>query len=145
MWVSDQLIKEAMSKIWSFFITKLIPSWFCLFIEAEMAKNRVSELKEQQYSLETQEMLFNHQQQREECEAAHIKQYQEFNQHWDRELQTAQDEDQQEIQSAENAHTKALEENRQKMETELPMTFKFSAELLNLRKIQTNLAKQKNY
>jgi hypothetical protein len=25
------------------------------------------------------------------------------------------------------------------------MTFKFSAELLNLRKIQTNLAKQKNY
>ena len=90
-------------------------------------------------------MHFNHQQQREECEAAHIKQYQEFNQHWDRELQTAQDEDQQEIQSAENAHTKALEENRQKMETELPMTFKFSAELLNLRKIQTNLAKQKNY
>ena len=90
-------------------------------------------------------MLFNHQQQREECEAAHIKQYQEFNQHWDRELQTAQDEDQQEIQSAENAHTKALEENRQTLETELPMTFKFSAELLNLRKIQTNLAKQKNY
>lgn len=45
----------------------------------------------------------------------------------------------------ENAHTKALEENRQKMEQELPMTFKFSAELLNLRKIQTNLAKQKNY
>ena len=25
------------------------------------------------------------------------------------------------------------------------MTFKFSAELLNMRKIQTNLAKQKNY
>jgi hypothetical protein len=38
-----------------------------------------------------------------------------------------------------------LEENRQQMEESLPLTFKFSAELLNLRKIQTNLAKQKNY
>ena len=50
-----------------------------------MAKNRVSELREQQFNLEMQELLYNHQQQREECEAAHIKQYQEFNQHWDNE------------------------------------------------------------
>jgi hypothetical protein len=101
-----------------------------------MAKNRVAELKEQQYNLEIQEMTFNHQQQRDECESAHIKQYQEFNQHWDNELQTAQDEDQQEILSTENAHTKQLEENRQRLEQELPLTFKLSAELLNLRKIQ---------
>jgi len=85
-------------------------------IEAEMAKNRVAELREQQYNLEMQELLFNHQQQREECEAAHIKQYQEFNQHWDHELQVAQNEDEQEILQTENAHTKQLEDNRQRLE-----------------------------
>lgn len=42
-------------------------------LEAEMAKNRVAELREQQYNLEMQELTYNHQQQREECEAAHIK------------------------------------------------------------------------
>lgn len=42
-------------------------------VEAEMAKNRVAELREQQFNLEMQELLYNHQQQREECEAAHIK------------------------------------------------------------------------
>ena len=45
----------------------------------------------------------------------------------------------------ENRHTKALEENRSQLEENLPLTFKNSAELLNLRNIQKSLAKQKNY
>ena len=110
-----------------------------------MAKNRVSELREQEFNRQMEEMLFNHQQQREECEQAHIKQYQEFNQHWDSELQLAQEEDQNEIIALENRHTHELEENRKSLEEKLPLTFKFSAELLNLRKIQQNLAKQKSY
>jgi hypothetical protein len=40
-----------------------------------------------------EELIFLHDQQRQECEQAHIKQYQEFNEHWDRELQQAQQED----------------------------------------------------
>lgn len=50
-------------------------------------------------------------------------------------------EDQQEILDLENKHTKALEENRFTLENDLPTTFKFSSELLNLRRIQQNLAK----
>jgi len=57
------------------------------YVEAEMAKNRIAELKEQEYQRQMEEMLYNHQQQRQECEDAHIEQYQEFNSHWDRELQ----------------------------------------------------------
>ena len=38
-----------------------------------------------------------------------------------------------------------LEKNRQDLEAKLPNQYKQSAELLNLRKIQANLAKQKNY
>lgn len=95
--------------------------------------------------MEFQQLMFTHQQKQEEIQQAHIKQYQDFNQHWDFELQRAQEEDQQEIVDLENKHTKGLEENRQNLEENLPMTFKFSAELLNLRSIQKSLAKQKNY
>lgn len=38
-----------------------------------------------------------------------------------------------------------LEKNRQDLEAKLPNQYKQSAELLNLRKIQANLARQKNY
>lgn len=57
------------------------------------------------------------------------------------EFQKAQEEDQMEIEELENRHTEDLGKNRQHLEETLPLTFKFSAELLNLRKIQTNLAK----
>ena len=110
-----------------------------------MAKNRVAELKERQFKIEYDNLMFQHRQRSEEIQNAHIQQYQEFNQHWDFELQKAQEEDQRELEGLEQAHTKALEDNRFNLEQSLPLTFKFSSELLNLRKIQTNLAKQKNY
>lgn len=110
-----------------------------------MAKNRIAELKEQEYNMEYQQLMFTHQQKQEEIQQAHIKQYQDFNQHWDFELQRAQEEDQTEIVDLENKHTKGLEENRNNLEENLPMQFKHSAELLNLRSIQKSLAKQKNY
>lgn len=50
-----------------------------------------------------------------------------------------------EIEQLEMNHTELLQRNRQDLEETLPLTFKFSAELLNLRQIQVNLAKQKNY
>ena len=56
------------------------------YVEAEMAKNRVAELKQQDFQRQMEEMAFTHQQQREECEQAHIKQYQEFNAYWDKQL-----------------------------------------------------------
>lgn len=46
-----------------------------------------------------------------------------------------------EISELEQRHTDALQENRTVLEETLPLTFKFSAELLNLRQIQVNLAK----
>jgi len=51
-----------------------------------MAKNRIAELKAQDYNRRYEELIFNQTQQREECEQAHIKQYQEFNQQWDEDL-----------------------------------------------------------
>jgi len=115
------------------------------YVEAEMAKNRIAELKEQNFNREQEELIFMHEQQREECEQAHIKQYQDFNEHWDNELQQAQQDDQNEILAMEEKHTQDLEHNRQNLESTLPAKYKQSTELLNLRKIQDQMAKQKSY
>ncbi len=38
------------------------------YVEAEMAKNRIAELKEQEFNRAQEELIFMHEQQREECE-----------------------------------------------------------------------------
>jgi len=50
-----------------------------------------------------------HESQRQECEQAHIRQYQQFNEHWDQELALAQQSDQEEIQATEERHNQLLE------------------------------------
>ena len=45
----------------------------------------------------------------------------------------------------EERHVKELEENRAQLEQSLPMNFKHSAELLNLKQIELQLARQKQY
>jgi hypothetical protein len=59
-----------------------------------------------------EELSFMHQEQREECEAAHVRQYQEFNQHWDTQLEAATKQDQKELLDMEDKHTMELEKNR---------------------------------
>ena len=70
-----------------------------------MAQNRIQELKEQEYNMQTQQMSFEHQQRQEEIQKAHIEQYQQFNMHWDSVLMKAQEEDQAEIGDLEERHT----------------------------------------
>lgn len=115
------------------------------YVEAEMAKNRIAELKYQDYERKKNELIFNQTQQREECEQAHIKQYHEFNQQWDDDLLQTQQEDAQALGQLERQHANELENHNQEMNEKLPMTFKFSPELLNLQRIQASLAKQKKY
>jgi Flp pilus assembly CpaE family ATPase len=46
-----------------------------LCIEAEMAKNRIEELKSQDFQRRREELLFNQTSEREEVEQAHIMEY----------------------------------------------------------------------
>ena len=71
--------------------------------------------------------------------------YQEFNKNWDDTLAQIEQQDQQAIQALEEKHIKELEENRAALEQSLPLNFKLSAELLNMQKIQQQLAKQTQY
>ena len=58
-------------------------------------------------------------------------------------MEKTHDEHDQLIGALEEKHVKQLEENRHMLEERLSMVPKASAELLNFRKIQANLAKQK--
>ena len=48
-----------------------------------MAKNRISELKDQDFQRRREELAMNQAKEREEVEQAHIIEYQEFNKNWD--------------------------------------------------------------
>lgn len=56
------------------------------YVEAEMAKQRIAELKEQEFNRQQEELIFVHEQQRQECERSHIAQYKEFNEKWEAKL-----------------------------------------------------------
>ena len=108
-----------------------------------MAKNRIEELKLQEFQRRREELIFNQTKEREEVEQAHIMEYQEFNKNWDDTLAQIEVQDQQALQGLEEKHVHELEQNRQQLEEKLPLTFKQSAELLNLRQIEQQLARQK--
>lgn len=48
-----------------------------------MAKNRIEELRLQDFQRRREELIFNQTKEREEVEQAHIMEYQEFNKQWD--------------------------------------------------------------
>lgn len=51
-----------------------------------MAKNRIEELKVQEFQRKKEELIYNQTKEREEVEQAHIMEYQEFNKAWDENL-----------------------------------------------------------
>jgi len=87
----------------------------------------------------------NQAKEREDVEQAHFNEYAEFNKNWDELMQKTQEEHEQLIVQMEKKHVSELEENRAKLEQTLPTQPKASAELLNNRKIQEQLAKAKEY
>ena len=52
-----------------------------------MAKNRITELKEQDLCRKREELAYNQSKEREEVEQAHIIEYQNFNKNWDEVMQ----------------------------------------------------------
>lgn len=111
------------------------------YVEAEMAKNRIEELKIQDFTRRRETLIYEQAREREEVEQAHLMEYQDFNKRWDEALAQIEQQDQQAIRALEDRHIRDLEENRQLLEQKLPLTFKHSAELLNLKQIQQQLAR----
>ena len=85
-----------------------------------MAKNRISELKDQDFIRKKEELMSNQQNERAEVEQAHIMEYQEFNKSWDDKMQKTQEEHEAKIRMLEEKHVRELEENRAKLDQLLP-------------------------
>ena len=110
-----------------------------------MAKNRIAELKENKKQKELDELNMRQQNDQLELEETHIMEFNQFNQQWDQRMNEFQQHGHGLLKAMEERHIKELEDYSGELEKSLPNIFKPSAELLNMRKIQLNLAKQKNY
>lgn len=115
------------------------------FAEAEMTKNRIEELKFQEAQRQLEQLTLKQQQERLQIEDAHAKEFEQFQAEWDQRLQQKEQEFTMTIQGLEERHNKELEENRAVLEQKVPMVFKASSEMLNLKKIQDQLVRQKEY
>ena len=56
------------------------------YVEAEMAKNRIEELKVQDYNRRREQLVYDQARERDEVEQAHLMEYQDFNKRWDEAL-----------------------------------------------------------
>lgn len=74
MLVSLFLKKSSLTLFSNFHRYQLIFNYF-EFLEAEMAKNRIEELKFQEFQRRREEMIFNQTREKEEVEQAHIMEY----------------------------------------------------------------------
>lgn len=74
-----------------------------------MAKNRIEELRAQEFQRRRDDLILNQTREREEVEQAHLMEYQEFNKNWDNTLAQIEGQDQQAIGTLEERHVKELE------------------------------------
>lgn len=111
------------------------------YVEAEMAKNRIAELKEQKKQKELDELNIRQQNDCLELEETHIMEFNQFNQNWDQRMNEFQQHGLGLIKEKEELQQRELEDKAKELEQTLPAVFKPSAELLNLRQIEQNLAR----
>ena len=112
------------------------------YVEAEIAKNRLEELKLHEENRRREAMRSRQIAERLGVEEAHMLEFQQFNNMWDRRMTEYEDNAKAMIQSMKERHSNELREFQEKLISK-PMKPKFSKELLNLRKIQEHLARQR--
>ena len=111
------------------------------FVEADLAKNRIEELKVQEAQRQMESLLLKQQKDRLGIEEAHTKEYEQFQEAWNQQMQHSDEDASKVLGQLEEKHTKELEENRVVLEQKIPLNFKPSSELLNLKRIQDQLAR----
>mmetsp|Transcript_25347 Transcript_25347/g.22386 ORF Transcript_25347/g.22386 Transcript_25347/m.22386 type:complete len:292 (+) Transcript_25347:23-898(+) len=115
------------------------------YVEADMAKTKIEQMKLQLESIRKSALKERHIQEKLELEEAHVAEFNQFNEFWDKKMQEFNDQ----AQVIEEQMIQRHQEEMKKFLEELEMTIstrpRDSAELLNMRRIQENLAKQKEY
>ncbi|CAM9553649.1 unnamed protein product, partial [Heterosigma akashiwo] len=114
------------------------------YVEADIAKNRLEELKMHEENRRKEAMRSRQIAERLGVEEAHMLEFQQFNMVWDRKMENYEQHAQDLILSMKERHAAELRQFQQKLLDNQPRP-KFSRELLDLRRIQEHLAKGKDY
>uniref|UniRef100_A0A7S2CQS6 Uncharacterized protein n=1 Tax=Octactis speculum TaxID=3111310 RepID=A0A7S2CQS6_9STRA len=114
------------------------------YVEAEIAKNRLEELKLHEENRRKEAMRSRQLAERLGVEEAHMLEYQQFNMDWDRKM-NEYEKHASELADAMTERHKAELRDFQENLLHKQQRPKFSRELLNLREIQRHLAMQKDY
>jgi len=114
--------------------------------EAELARTRLEQLRQHEENRRREELRSQQLAERLGVEEAHMSELQEFNEIWDRKAAEfeAHAANLQNTLASRHAQEHQAQLDRLRRETE-PRTPRWSRDLLNLRKIQETLAKQKKY
>ena len=115
------------------------------YVEAEMAMNRIKELKRQLEQQNKEDISMRHQGDLTELEETHIAEFNEFNQDWDKRMNEFQQHSAQLLASLDEKHEQQYQDKRKRLEDNMPDLFKPSTSLNELHAQHKNLAKQKNY
>jgi len=114
--------------------------------DAEQVKQRLELLQEKADAKRREALRQRQLAQRLGVEEAHMKELQEFNQHWDQKVAEFEAHAASLQSQLQDRHNQEFAEARKKFEMETePRNPRFSKDLLNLRKIQDTLAKMKKY
>ena len=114
------------------------------YVEAEIAKNRLDELNLHEENRRREAMRSRQIAERLGVEEAHMLEFQQFNQIWDKKMAEYEHHAEELIEAMKDRHSSELREFQRKLMAK-QIRPKFSKDLLNLRKIQDTLAKQKDY
>lgn len=114
------------------------------YVEAEIARNRLEELRLHEENRRREAMRSRQIAERLGVEEAHMLEFQQFNKVWDEKMQMYEENAGNLMSNLKARHKGDLQEFQEKLISK-PLLPKFSKELLNLRKIQQHLARQKDY
>lgn len=114
------------------------------YVEAEIAKNRLEELKLHEENRRREAMRSRQIAERLGVEEAHMLEFQQFNLIWDKKMAEYEEHAEELVEAMKERHGAELRDYQRRLMTK-QIRPKFSKDLLNLRKIQDTLAKQKDY
>jgi len=124
---------------------KFVGKAYDLYIEAEVAKKRINELKQQQHAKEIEDLKSRHLSMKLEIEQAHLEEFNKFNKEWDEKITQFEESAKQDEAKLEDKQKEDFEVVTSQILSKLPEKPKSSSEVLNLEKILKNLVKQKKY
>lgn len=114
------------------------------YVEAEIAKNRLDELKLHEENRRREAMRSRQIAERLGVEEAHMLEFQQFNMFWDQKMNDYEAHAENLMKSMQERHLEEMKDLQRTLVVK-QLKPKFSKDLLNLRKIQDTIAKQKNY